>query len=664
MRGRTVGQYLTTIFSVILMPIMFIWIKALSTTVSFLEDIIMEAVKRIMVDLVNALLAERFFEEGVRGELLSCEQWKAIGHAVDPLPKEVLFFRWWLSKERGHFIVFSVEPAVIQSYRICSERVFEVKLSPGDSGISCLGPVELLQKVAHVWAPDKMAEPPYDFSRLVKQLRLSLKQTKLSLEALELAYENGLPPSLPSSLLDMEHWASFRDRPFHPLARAKEGWTETDYRAYSAEFRQPIALQWMAVKRQFLLSGSGSGEEGPAELLLSPDERDLLEEAFAGRGLSSLEYMAIPVHPWQMSVIVPREFRPELEARVCVPLDVAAGAYAATSSARSLSPLDGGHCHVKLPLGIVSLGAIRSLPALYMQNGERGQQLLEKVREHDRILTDRLFLCDETSWWAYMPENGDLFDDRPRHLSCLVRKYPSNLIRENGMQLIPMSALAVHPFGGKEHLIDAWLRMRGMPETNAAVVQLFGEICVEFLHLCLRLLCYGIMPEIHGQNVVLVLNDGKLSGFLLRDHDTIRLHLPWLQARGLADPRYIVKPDRPNSLYNETPEGLLFYLQTLGIQVNLYAILDALSQRFEADEAQLWAVLHESLEQAIVLAELPDSIKQVLEEVLLLRETWPWKQIIQPLLEQRGGAGGSMPSSKGAALNPFISMQKRRSVSK
>ncbi len=645
--------------------------------------------KQVMVDLVNALLAERFFEEGVRGELLSGEQWKAICEVVHLLltpastemvapffssptlfgsdengTVEGLLFRWWLSKERGHFIVFPVEPAVIQSYRIRSGSVFEVKLSQEDRGISCLGPVELLQKVADVWAVDKMAETHYDFSRLVEQLRLSLKQTRLSLEAFELAYERGLSPVLPSSLLDMEHWASFRDRPFHPLARAKEGWTETDYRAYSAEFRQPVTLQWMAVKRQFLVNGSGTGEEGPAEMLLSPYERDRLEEAFAGRGLSPLEYMAIPVHPWQMSIIVPREFRPELEAKVCVPLDVEAGAYAAASSARSRSPLDGGLCHVKLPLGIVSLGAIRSLPALYMLNGERGQQLLEKVREHDRILRDRLFICDETSWWAYMPENGDLFDDRPRHLSCLVRQYPSNLIPENGVQLIPMSALAVHPSGGKEHLIDAWLHMRGMPETNAAVLKLFREICVEFLHLCLRLFRYGILPEIHGQNVMLVLSQGKPSGFLLRDHDTIRLHLPWLQANGLTDPHYIVKPDRPNSLYNETPEGHLFYLQTLGIQVNLYAILDALSQRFEADEAQLWGILRESLEQAILLAVLPDHVKHVLEEVLFLRETWPWKQIIKPVLEQRGGVGGSMPSSQGVALNPFISVLKRRSIGK
>lgn len=650
-----------------------------------------EAAKHVMIDLVNALLAEGVLEEGTRGELLSKELWEAkcleLQLKFDPAaaptkellstspallnsskpnkkPDEMMFFLWWLNKAQQHYIIFPVASAIIQAYRICSDTVLEVKLSQEGNvvSLSYLGPVRLLQIIGETLAQEQGEELLSGFSLLSEQLQLAIKQTSLSLEALKLTNKGKFPPKLPASLLELEQWASFRDRPFHPVARAKEGWTDKDYLRYSAEFQQPIMLQWIAVKRNYLRKGLGSGEACPAEMLLSPDEQNQLAAALAEQGLSASVYMAIPVHPWQMAVVLPKQLTPEWDAGICVPLNYAAGVYCATSSARSLSPLDGGYNHVKLPLGIVSLGAIRSLPMLYMLNGERGQQLLEQVKKQDRILQERLFLCDETAWWAYMPDNGNLFDDRPRHLSCMVRQYPQELGSENGIQLIPMSALAAYPCGENEHLMEAWMTIRGLPESSTGALQLFGEISVEFFHICLRLLQYGIMPEIHGQNVILVLSQGKLCGILLRDHDTIRLHLPWLEANGLTHPHYIVKPGRPSSLYNETPEGLLFYLQTLGIQVNLYAIIDALSCRFQVEEDQLWLILQESLEQAIVLAELPDSINEALQEILFNRETWPWKQIIKPLLEQRGGAVGSMPSSVGVTVNPFKLLHKKRAA--
>jgi siderophore synthetase component len=86
-----------------------------------------------------------------------------------------------------------------------------------------------------------------------------------------------------------------------------------------------------------------------------------------------------------------------------------------------------------------------------------------------------------------------------------------------------------------------------------------------------------------------------VTGILLRDHDAVRLHLPWLTAQGIADPEYQTRPGYSNSLYNETPKKLLFYLQTLGIQVNLYAIIEVLASVYNMKEASLWTILKEKL---------------------------------------------------------------------
>jgi siderophore synthetase component len=338
---------------------------------------------------------------------------------------------------------------------------------------------------------------------------------------------------------------------------------------------------------------------------------------------------------------------------------MSSGEYAATSSVRSLAPLVAGH-HVKLPLGVVSLGAIRSLPALYMKNGDKGQRLLEQLQGADETLSKRLFVCDETAWWAYMPRAGDWFDDRPRHLSCQIRRYPAISTTDEPHQLVPMSAFSVYGLGtGGGHLFDSWMELRGMRRGEDSVLQLFSEICDEYLTICMRMVRFGVLPEVHGQNVLLVLESGRTAGIALRDHDTVRLFLPWLERNGIADPEYIVKPDRPNSLYNKSPEQLLSYFQTLGIQVNLYSIADSLVQWCGIEEGLLWKAIRESLKRAVACADIPDEDRKTLDELLFERETWPWKQVITPLLQQQGRPGGSMPSGSGRAPNPFVKLNDR-----
>lgn len=133
--------------------------------------------------------------------------------------------------------------------------------------------------------------------------------------------------------------------------------------------------------------------------------------------------------------------------------------------------------------------------------------------------------------------------------------------------------------------------------------------------------------------------NGQRGESLLRqakERDCILLHLPWLIAQGIADPEYQTRPGYSNSLYNETPKQLLFYLQTLDIQVNLYAIIEVLASVYNMKEASLWTILQKSLEEAIVLARFPDEVREELKETLFIQKNWPWMLIVHPLLEQEG----------------------------
>ncbi|MEI7025536.1 IucA/IucC family protein [Paenibacillus sp. y28] len=636
----------------------------------------------ILSDLINAFLAEAIWAEGGRGQTLPAGQWEpGIPAPQEHGPEDIRLFRWQLQADPGCALYFPVVPGTIQAWRyLTGSGIYEVftnksgapeRISPksaagehNEAGPIRLDAMDVFKRVTkELYGQQGADSADHGASRLLKLLGLSLEQTRWAAELAQQVSSRtgaGAGGSAAGRLIELERIAAFRDRPFHPAAKAKGGWTQADYAAYSAESGRTITLQWVAVRRSCLLEGKADGgraaldNTGPAQLLLSPVERQSVEQAMARQGLSAEQYMALPVHPWQLSAVLPQMLPKELASGVCVPLELETGHFLSTSSARSLAPLDGGPVHVKLPLGIVSLGAVRYLPAVHMMNGDRGQRLLEQARQTDPVLKERLLLCDESNWWAYLPEGGDLFDDPPRHLSALVRQYPAQLFGKADAGLIPMSALAARDPVQGAHVFEALLAQRGQTVSEETVLGLFGEVCREFFHISLRLFRLGVMPEIHGQNAVLIMKQGRISGMLLRDHDSVRLHLPWMVQHGLADPCYKMKPGYPNSLYNETPQKLLFYVQTLGIQVNLYAILETVAGRYGLTEQRLWHILKERLLQAVELADLPQGVRAIVEQSLLHEPRWPWKNIMKPLLEQQGSPSGSMPSGFGEAVNPFL----------
>ncbi|MBE1445843.1 IucA/IucC family protein [Paenibacillus sp. OAS669] len=641
-----------------------------------------QAEEKILSDLINALLAEGLWDVGERGEiieageLLSTDSFagSVLGTLLTAEDHElserrsssdcIKLFRWRRLPSDASYLLFPVRPAIVQAYRyVTGGGVYEV--SPAAQAVPVrIGAMEVWSRITGALYPvnagQTEGETENGVTRLTKLLQLTLEQTGWTCEEQSGTSQVSAgtnPPQL-EDLAGLERLAAFRDRPFHPVAKAKGGWSRQDYQRYSAEFGQPITLRWVAVQRRHLLQSGGvrvsetDAPPSPAELLLSVEEQRLLKKAMQRLQLPEDDYIALPVHPWQLDVILPVLLANEQAAGDFVPLDVVTGTYYASSSARSLAPASGGTAHVKLPLGIVSLGAVRYLPAVHMMNGERGQRLLEQAKERDPVLRDQLSLCDETCWWAYLPESADYFDDPPRHLSALVRKYPSSLMESDGTALVPMSALAAYALNGS-HVLDAWMRVKGEEPSPAGAEVLFGEVCLHFLHLCLRLFRLGVMPEIHGQNAVLVLKDGHAAGLLLRDHDSVRLYLPWMEENGLADPCYKMKPGYPNSLYNGTPQKLLYYLQTLGIQVNLYSILEAVTEHYGIRESRLWQVMKSSLLQAMELAELSSDVRAIVEQAMFDQPVWPWKNLLKPLLEQEGVPSGSMPSGAGRSVNPF-----------
>ena len=120
----------------------------------------------------------------------------------------------------------------------------------------------------------------------------------------------------------------------------------------------------------------------------------------------------------------------------------------------------------------------------------------------------------------------------------------------------------------------------------------------------------------------------------------------------MEDPCYRIKQGGSNTLYHDSLEALLFWLQTLAIQVNLRAIIDALANYYRLSSNDLWRVMASRLEQQINAVPFAQHDREMLREQLFEREQWPYKRLIAPIIERAGGPG-SMPFGTSATCNPF-----------
>ena len=167
---------------------------------------------------------------------------------------------------------------------------------------------------------------------------------------------------------------------------------------------------------------------------------------------------------------------------------------------------------------------------------------------------------------------------------------------------------------------------------------------------CLRL---GFAPEMHGQNIVIVLKDNRFTSLLLRDHDSVRIHLPWLARQQISDPEYLSPPDFKNRLYRETPQALIFYLQSLGLLVNIRAIIESLVEHYHINEDTLWHEAMTSIEESLVTINFDDDQRQILHDELLNSSHYPHKTLLLPVIARGSDPHGSMPAGESKTTNPF-----------
>lgn len=423
-----------------------------------------------------------------------------------------------------------------------------------------------------------------------------------------------------SSLKAGECFAMAADRPFHPFAHAK---------GTLSQLLDCPQLHWWAFPPDSLLSKKS---QQPAKIILTPNEQTSLHGQLIRLAPG---YIALPLLQTQSQML-----SAENNDFGAVNLDFTTATDSPTASMRTLASARSEKIHIKLSTSASTLGATRSMPPRYLINGDEACCLLAQILEQNSTLASAITLCDEYHWWVAGRELPLI--ENPGIIGCQIRVLPP-LDTPPSNSLMVMSALN-YPHE------PVWLRLLNQNDTTPW--QFVKDLSYCFIKTFLSLWCYGVMPECHGQNILVHYRHGQLQKFVLRDHDTLRICPTRLKKIGLPLPDYQLDKATPNSLVLDSMEELLAYFTTLGLQINLYPIALAALQHSNKSEEAFWNWVKRCIKDYAATLQNTE-LRSILLNNIINTKNWPFKQILGPLLAQSHPSTG-MPSAMGWIRNPVL----------
>jgi siderophore synthetase component len=367
---------------------------------------------------------------------------------------------------------------------------------------------------------------PLDTAGLVAELDNSVANLALA-RAAQPAPRGG-PPTLTRpdvTLADLEQCV-VDGHPLHPCCRTRLGMSPEEVRAYGPEHRPVVEV----------------------ELVPVPDDRWLS----TGAGLPPV----LPVHPWQRDHVLDRYpwLRPSGERVPTRPL----------MSLRTMAPLARPGQHWKTAIDVQMTSAVRIVSPGAVRNGPTVSDLVTIVAARTASAFTML---------REVAAGAVLVDGQPcRSLAVAVREAPRQ-------PAIPLAALAApSPADGRPLAVEAvTLGYGGDP------VGYFADLCQIMLPPLLTMLHAGVALEAHGQNTLVGLRGGRLSGLLYRDLGGVRISPDRLRAHGV-DP-----PPLHGDLRSDDPAVLRTKLFAAAVSGALAEQVAVLHRAYDTPRDLLWA---------------------------------------------------------------------------
>ncbi|GGB14588.1 hypothetical protein GCM10011492_00280 [Flexivirga endophytica] len=307
----------------------------------------------------------------------------------------------------------------------------------------------------------------------------------------------------------------------HPCFIANSGrvgWGSHEHQAFAPESAQDVHLLWLAARRD-LATFTSCRDTSYDEFVRSElgAQVDDFDRQLRDRGLRPADHTLIPVHPWQWWNKLSVTFAAEVAQQRLVFLGASTDAYRAQQSVRTFFNVSDPTKHyVKTALSVVNMGFMRGLSAAYMKATPAiNDWLADLVAGDDSLKRTGVGIIRERAAVGYHAAQFEAATDRHspyrKMLAALWRESPVAQL-EPGRELSTMAAL-LHVDRDGRSIAGALIEQSGLTPTQWLRGYLDAYL-VPLLHCFYR---YGLAFMPHGENVILVLDNGAVERVIMKD---------------------------------------------------------------------------------------------------------------------------------------------------
>ncbi len=354
----------------------------------------------------------------------------------------------------------------------------------------------------------------------VKDFIFELKRTYIHDLQSQVCFENYALPAIQYPYDILESYL-MDGHPYHPCYKSRVGFSLQDNVRYGVEFAQPMALVWLAVHQKFVAENHSSHIETEAFFKEQLNAQDLIQfqQQLDKQTQNAAEYVWIPVHPWQWENHLISIFAEEIADQDIIYLGHSQDRYLAQQSLRTVTNLQHPEKpYIKLSMSLTNTSSSRVLAKHTVMNGPIITDWLQRLIDQSETARQLDF--------AVLREVYGLSVDFTRlpashaqqaygTIGCLWRESVHQYLRE-GEDAIPLNGVS-HIQKDGQAMIAPWLQHYGVEQWTR---QLLKVVITPLIHL---LFAEGIATESHGQNIILVHQQGWPTRILLKDfHDGVR----------------------------------------------------------------------------------------------------------------------------------------------
>ncbi|MFJ9850670.1 IucA/IucC family protein [Streptomyces sp. NPDC101150] len=292
-----------------------------------------------------------------------------------------------------------------------------------------------------------------------------------------------------------------------------------EYHAYAPETANPIRLLWLAAHRDHATFTAGAGLDYDTLIHAELDETTLTRftTTLTDLGLNPDDYYLFPTHPWQWWNKLAVTFAAEVAQQRLVCLGPGDDDYLAQQSIRTFfNATHPTHHYVKTALSVLNMGFMRGLSASYMEATPAINDWLARlIAADDTFRAARFSIIRERAAIGYHHRGYEAATDKGspyrKMLAALWRESPVPTL-EPGQRLATMASL-LHTDHDGASLTSALIEESGL-EPATWLRRYLDAYLTPVLH---AFYAYDLVFMPHGENVILVLEDGAVTRAIFKD---------------------------------------------------------------------------------------------------------------------------------------------------